>query len=93
MARTRQAYRALLIEDGRWFTWRSRWALYRLLTRIFAKLTPRMLRILKPSYDPREVDDPAWVKEWWRQHRDGADRLGELDMSKLAEPSPIPRAA
>ncbi len=93
MARTRQGYRAMLIEDGIWFTWRSRLALYRLLVRIFAKLTPRLMRILKPSYDPREVPDPPWVLAWWRLYRDGGDRLGELDMGKLAEPAPVPRAA
>jgi len=93
MARTRQGYRAMLVEDGVWYTWRSRLALYRLLARIFAKLTPRLLRILKPSYDPREVPDPPWVVAWWRQHRDGADTLGELDMTKLAEAAPVPHAA
>ena len=93
MARTRQAYRALLIEDGLWFTWRSRLALYRLLTRMFARILPRMLHILRPNYDPREVPDPHWVQEWWRQHREGSDALGELDMNRLGEPTPITSAA
>ena len=93
MARTRQGYRAMLIEDGRWYTLRSRWALYRLLARIFAKLTPRLLRIMKPSYDPREVEDPAWAKDWWRQYGEGRENLGELDVTKLTAASPIPRPA
>jgi uncharacterized protein len=93
VARTRQAYRALLIEDGRWFTWASRLALYALLARIFVKLIPRLLRVMRPGYDPREVPDPLWVKEWWRLHREGGDALGELDTAKLASPVPIPRAA
>lgn len=93
MARTRQGYRAMLIEDGLWFTFASRLALYRLLTRIFWRLTPRILRILKPSYDPREVPDPAWVQDWWRQHAEGRDTLGQLDVMKLANPTPIVRAA
>jgi hypothetical protein len=93
MARTRQGYRAMLIEDGLWYTWRSRLALYRVLARIFRRLTPKFLRILKPNYDPREVPDPAWVTEWWRMHGDGTGALGELDTGKLASPVPIPRAA
>lgn len=93
MARTRQGYRAMLIEDGRWFTLKSRLALYGVMARIFWKLTPRLLRILKPSYDPREVPDPAWVKDWWQQHAKGADRLGELDTTQLTAPTPIARAA
>ncbi len=93
MARTRQAYRALLIEDGIWYTWRSRMALYRVLARIFRKLTPRLLLILKPSYDPREVPDPTWVKDWWHMHKSGSETLGDLDTTKLASPTPIPRPA
>ena len=93
MGRTRQGYRALLIEDGLWRTWRSRLALYRLLLRIFARLTPRLLRILRPSYDPREVADPAWADAWRRQHAAGEDRLGDLDMSRLRDAVPAARAA
>lgn len=93
MARTRQGYRAMLIEDGRWFTLSSRLALYKLLVRIFARLTPRLLRILKPSYDPREVPDPEWVKDWWRQHAEGRENLGALDVTQLTAPAPIPRPA
>ena len=93
MARTRQGYRALLIEDGRWFTGTSRLALYRLLARIFARLIPRLLRVMRPGYDPREVPDPSWVREWWRLHRESGDKLGDLDTGKLASPIPIPRTA
>ena len=93
MARSRQAYRAMLIEDGRWFTLKSRLTLYGLVIRHFADLLPRLFRILKPSYDPRQVDDPPWVKEWWRMHKDGRENLGELDTTQLAEAAPVPRAA
>lgn len=93
MARTRQGYRAMLIEDGLWFTWSSRLRLYALLARIFARLLPRMVRILKPSYDPREVPDPEWVRHWWRMHSEGTDTLGDLDMTRLAEPVPVTKAA
>ena len=93
MARTRQAYGAMLREDGRWYTWRSRLTLYRLLARIFAKLIPRLLRVMRPGYDPREVPDPPWAEAWWRLYREGGKSLGELDTGKLTEAAPIPRAA
>jgi hypothetical protein len=93
MARTRQGYRAMLIEDGRWYTLASRLALYRLLARIFWKITPRLLRVFRPGYDPREVPDPSWALDWWRMHRDGQERLGEIDTTRLAAPSPIPHTA
>jgi uncharacterized protein len=88
--RTWQAYRQLLIEDGRWHHVSNRLKLYGLLGRMFAKLLPRLARILKPSYDPREVKDPAWIMEWWRQHREGLGGLGELDTTRLSEPAPVP---
>ena len=93
MARTRQGYRALLIEDGRWYTWSSRLTLYRLLARIFAKLIPRLARVMRPGYNPREVPDPPWVTQWRRLHHEGVGTLGELDTNKLASPIPIPHAA
>ena len=93
MGRARQGYRALLIEDGLWSNWRSRLALYRLLLRIFGRLTPRLLRILKPGYDPRAVPDPAWAVSWWKLYGDSGTNLGELDMTRIGEMSPVARAA
>lgn len=91
IGRTRQGYRAMLIEDGRWYTLKSRLTLYRLLTRILLKVMPRLLRVFRPGYDPREVPDPSWAGEWWRMHREGGNGLGELDTARLASPIPIPR--
>jgi predicted metal-dependent hydrolase len=93
IVRVRGGYRRLLIEDGLWYTWKSRLALYRVLLRIFARVIPRFLCILKPSYDPREVEDAAWVKAWWRIHKEGRENLGELDTAQLAGASPVLRAA
>jgi predicted metal-dependent hydrolase len=90
--RTWQAYRQMLIEDGRWYKLRTRLTLYRLLARMFARLLPRLARILKPSYDPRQVEDPHWIKQWWRMHREGAESLGELDTTRLSAPAPVPLA-
>ncbi len=88
--RSWQAYRQMLIEDGRWYNLRNRLALYGLIARMFGKLLPRLARILKPSYDPRQVEDPAWVKQWWRLHREGVGGLGELDTTRLGAPVPVP---
>jgi hypothetical protein len=88
--RTWQAYRAMLIEDGRWHHVTNRLRIYGLLARMFGKLLPRLARILKPSYDPRQVEDPAWVKQWWRLHREGAPDLGALDTARLDAPVPVP---
>jgi predicted metal-dependent hydrolase len=89
MARARHGYRALMIEDGLWSDWRARLALYALLLRIFARLTPRLLRIMLPGYDPRRVADPAWAVAWWQQHDQAGDDLGRLDMARIAEPVPV----
>lgn len=88
MSRTRQGYRALLIEDGLWRSWRSRIALAAMLGRIFLRLAPRMLRVLRPGYDPREIKDPGWARAWQRLHNERPDMSGVLDMRRLAEPIP-----
>lgn len=90
--RTWQAYRQLLIEDGRWSSLKNRLTLYGLLARMFRKLLPRLARILKPSYDPRQVEDPSWVKQWWRMHREGTAGMGEIDTTRLSAPAPVPLA-
>lgn len=89
MARTRLGYRALLIEDGLWRSWRSRLALAAILGRIFARLAPRLLRVLRPGYDPREVKDPDWVDAWTRAHAADNQAFGVLDMRRIGEPAPI----
>lgn len=84
-----QGYRALLIEDGRWFNIRNRLVVYGLLARMFSRLVPKLLRILKPGYDPRQVSDPSWVTAWWRMHQEGRSGLGALDTTRLTEAEPV----
>lgn len=93
MGRARQGYRAMLIEDGLWSNWRSRLSLHAVLLRIFGRLMPRLLRILTPGYDPRQVADPAWAIAWWQQHAGGTDDLGTLDMTRIAAAAPVPAVA
>jgi uncharacterized protein len=93
MARTRQGYAGMLAEDGLWNNVRARLAMYRLLLRIFARLTPRFLRIMLPGYNPRQVADPPWALAWWRKFGDGEKGMAELDMRRLAEAEPVAGAA
>jgi hypothetical protein len=89
MGRTRQGYKRLLIEDGRWYRPRSRLAVYRVLLRIFRRLVPKLLRILRPGYDPREVTDPEWVTRWREQDAAGQSGLDRLDTTRLSFPAPV----
>ena len=89
MWRTRGGYQALLKEDGLWRSARSRVALGLLLLRIFATLTPKMLRILMPFYNPRQVKDPAWALSWARLFKADNDGAGRLDTTRLDAPEPV----
>ncbi len=81
--RTRQAYVALLRADGRWGRWRTRWALKRLMTRIFGSLAPRLLESLAPWHDPRRVRDPDWMREWVALYERGTPGLTHLDTRRM----------
>ncbi len=85
---TRRGYHALLKEDGLWHNLRSRLALARLLARIFARLTPKLLRILVPGYSPRQVADPPWALAWARLFSAAPQAATRLDTTRLADPEP-----
>ena len=77
--------------------WRLRLRLAVLLLRIFSKLTPKLLRILSPTYHPRKVPDPDWVTAWWAAYgahpMEMGQALGDLDTAQLHKPEPALRAA
>lgn len=83
MWRTRQAYVELLEVDGLWGRWRTRWAMKKLLGRIFAYLTPRLLASMLPWHDPARVADPAWMREWVALYDRGEERLTRLDTTRM----------
>ncbi len=85
---TRSGYQALLKEDGLWGNVRLRLALARLLARIFANLTPKLLRILVPGYNPRQVADPPWALAWARLFASTPQAAARLDTARLAETQP-----
>ena len=89
---TRSGYHALLKEDGLWRNVRSRLALARLLARIFARLTPKLLRILVPGYSPRQVADPPWALAWARLFAAAPQAAARLDTTRLSdlEPATLP---
>ncbi len=88
--RTRGGYQALLKRQGLWRNWDSRVKLAGLLAHIFARLIPKMLRILHPRYHPMKVADPDWALAWARLH--AADSVGSsrLDTGRLGTATPIP---
>lgn len=85
---TRGNYQALLKEDGLWRSLRSRIALLLVIGRIFRKLTPKLLRILVPGYNPRQVRDPGWALEWARLFETDRSAL-RLDTTRLDAAHPI----
>lgn len=85
---TRSGYHALLKEDGLWGSLRSRFALAKLLARIFACLTPKLLRILVPGYNPRQVADPPWALAWARLFASAPQAAARLDTTRLTEFEP-----
>tara|TARA_A100000171_G_scaffold48536_1_gene56130 strand:- start:407 stop:1279 length:873 start_codon:yes stop_codon:yes gene_type:complete len=87
--RTGQGYRALLKEDGLWRNFKSRWRLAKILTRIFARLTPKLLRILAPGYHPSKVKDPDWAVAWATLYHDMPERVAALDTHRLHAPYPV----
>jgi predicted metal-dependent hydrolase len=87
-ALTRSAYKALLEADGLWRNWRSRIALAKLLVRIFRQLIPKVLRILTPGYNPRQVSDPSWALAWAAMFERDRSPL-RLDTRRLDAPEPI----
>lgn len=86
--RTRSGYHALLKTDGLWNNLRSRLALAWVLVRVFSSLTPKLLRILLPGYNPRQVRDPPWARRWAELFARDRSAL-RLDTRRLAEPDPI----
>lgn len=83
LARTRQPYVVLLQVDGRWGRRRTRWEIKKLMVRIVASLTPRLLERLLPRHDPARIPDPDWVQEWLALYERGETGLTHLDTRRM----------
>ena len=85
LSRTREAYRALLRQDGLWGTWLTRLRLKLVMLRLFAYVTPWILEALSPWHDPARFSDPAWARDWIRLYAAGEPGLLRLDTSRIGE--------
>jgi uncharacterized protein len=83
LRRTRQAYIALLRQDGLWGRWRTRVALKALMFRIAAACGPRILESALPWHDPGRVPDPPWMQEWVALYERGEAGLTRLDTRRI----------
>jgi hypothetical protein len=86
--RTGQGYRALLKEDGLWQDRKSRWTLLKLLGRLVGSIAPRWLRILRPGYHPRQIQDPAWGLHWAQAFERSPDAVAHLNTADLGAAIP-----
>jgi predicted metal-dependent hydrolase len=83
LRRTRQAYVALLEEDGLWGRLKTRVAMKLLMLRIAAACGPRILESVLPWHDPGRVADPAWIREWVDLYERGEAGLTRLDTHRI----------
>lgn len=83
LSRTRRAYVELLKIDGLWGRWRTRWALKKLMARIFAAMAPHILESLLPWHDPRRIEDPDWTRDWVALYDEGQGGLVRLDTRRI----------
>lgn len=80
---TRRSYVVMLKKDGLWNRWQSRFRLYGNIARFFAQVLPHMVKCSLPGHDPRQIDDPQWVKDWVAAYRDDEDTVPLLDTHDL----------
>jgi hypothetical protein len=83
LRRTRQAYVALLEQDGLWGRFMTRVALKLLMLRIAVACGPRLLESVLPWHDPGRVADPAWIREWVDLYERGEAGLTRLDTRRI----------
>ena len=83
MAMSRRAYRSMLKTDGLWFRPASRVRLWAMVGRFLMQTLPHMLRCCAPGHDPRQIEDPQWVRDWVAAYRDEDDRVPMLDTRNL----------
>lgn len=55
----------MLKKDGLWRDLASRRRLWRRTRDFFAAVGPGALEAMRKDHDPRDVEDPDWVVQWW----------------------------
>lgn len=61
---SRRCYIALLKQDGKWHSARSRLRVWRWAARFIAGAGPTLLKALLPGHDPRGERNHPWVDQW-----------------------------
>lgn len=84
-----QGYKIMLQADGKWGTWKTRWAIKRLGFRFWSRMLPHILRCALPWHHPSHLADPAWMREWVTRYDQGEKELLMLDTTKLHLASPV----
>lgn len=90
---SRRCYVALLEQDGRWHSWRSRLKVWAWAVRFLAGAGPSLLRALIPGHDPRHERNHPWVDQWIDGYARSTDqgRTGFMPLIDTASPSmPVP---
>ncbi|TFH19732.1 MAG: metal-dependent hydrolase [Myxococcales bacterium] len=83
MARSRDAYRAMLVRDGLWRNLASRRRLWRMVGYFLRRVLPHMVRCCSPRHDPRAIEDPQWITDWIDAYRRGDGSVPLLDTRHL----------
>lgn len=80
---SRKAYQVMLKKDGLWGSFRSRWALLKVIMRFFKGMALPLLAVCVPGHHPSRVRDPLWFRGWVDTYDKDANRLAVLDTNNL----------
>jgi len=80
---SRRAYQAMLKKDGLWSSFRSRWALLKMITRFFWNMLPTLLAACVPGHHPSQVEDPRWYQDWIEAYGQDESAAVVLDTDNL----------
>ncbi len=75
----RPTYIALLKKDGVWGRWKTRWAIKKVVFRLFVSFLPRTILYALPGHHPSKVKDPEFMREWVALYDQGEEGLLRLD--------------
>lgn len=80
---SREAYRVMLKKDGLWGSFRSRWALLKMIARFFRNMVPSLLSACVPGHHPSQVKDPQWYRDWIDSYGQNENTVVVLDTDNL----------
>ncbi|MCB1688208.1 MAG: metal-dependent hydrolase [Halioglobus sp.] len=80
---SRRAYQAMLKKDGLWGSFRSRWALLKMIGRFFVNMTPPLMSVCVPGHHPSNVKDPQWYRDWIATYGEDEHAVVVLDTDNL----------